>query len=89
MKKVLLIAAVAGLAMVSCKKKYTCECSTNVKTYVDGAVISNVSSTSSGEFADKMTKKDAKKKCEDGNGTTRIGDSEDAIETTISGCSIK
>ncbi|MBA3664450.1 MAG: hypothetical protein H0W61_09615 [Bacteroidetes bacterium] len=26
MKKVLLIAAVAGLSMVSCKKDYTCEC---------------------------------------------------------------
>ncbi len=27
MKKVLLVAAVAGLAMVSCKKDYVCECS--------------------------------------------------------------
>lgn len=28
MKKVLLVAAVAGLAMVSCKKDYVCECTT-------------------------------------------------------------
>lgn len=32
MKKVLLIAAVAGLAMVSCKKDYVCEC-TNTSTF--------------------------------------------------------
>lgn len=31
MKKVLLVAAVAGLAMVSCKKDYVCEC-TNSST---------------------------------------------------------
>ena len=31
MKKILLVAAVAGLAMVSCKKDYVCEC-TNSST---------------------------------------------------------
>ena len=29
MKKILLIVAVAGLAMTSCKKDYTCECTTS------------------------------------------------------------
>lgn len=28
MKKILLVAAVAGMTMVSCKKDYTCECTT-------------------------------------------------------------
>lgn len=28
MKKILIIASVAGLAMVSCKKDYVCECTT-------------------------------------------------------------
>lgn len=54
MKKILLIAAVAGLSMVSCKKEYTCECK------YTGVVTGTVS-----EKFDKMKKKDAEKKCDE------------------------
>jgi hypothetical protein len=50
MKKVLLVAAVAGLAMASCKKDYTCECT---------ASAGGVSATAS------TTIHDTKKKAED------------------------
>lgn len=53
MKKVLLIAAVAGLAMVSCKKDYTCEC-----TYSGGGVSGTTTTTI------KDTKKKATDACE-------------------------
>jgi len=55
MKKVLLIAAVAGLAMVSCKKDYTCEC-----TYSGSGISGTTSATI------KDTKKKAKDACEKG-----------------------
>jgi subtilase family serine protease len=42
MKKILLVAAVAGLSMVSCKKNYTCECTTTD----NGAVIGSTTATS-------------------------------------------
>ena len=63
MKKMLMIAAIAGLAMTSCKKDYTCECKTtsNWPGYSGG--------TSSGSTG-KMKKKDAEDKCNTGDGTT-------------------
>ena len=53
MKKVLLIAAVAGLSMVSCKKDYTCTC-----TYNDGSGTQTVTY----QMKD-VKKKDAKSTC--------------------------
>jgi len=61
MKKVLLVAAVAGLAMVSCKKDYTCECTTTD----NGTVVSTTTVTG------KMKKKDADSWCT-GNVTSSV-----------------
>ena len=57
MKKVLFIAAVAGLSLVSCKKDYTCECT----------VTSNGQSVSGSGATGKMSKKDAEAKCNEGD----------------------
>ncbi len=88
MKKVVLIAAVAGMAMVSCKKKYTCECTTTVKTYSNGQTSTVGPNTSSNELDEKMKKSDAKDKCESSNGTTAVGNTSNGIETTVV-CSLK
>ncbi len=55
MKKVFLTIAVAGLAMASCKKDYTCECTTTVLGF-----------SSSATTIVNGTKKDAKAACENG-----------------------
>jgi hypothetical protein len=57
MKKLVLIAAVAGL-MASCKKEYTCECT------VTGGGITTTSSTTA-----TMKKKDAETWCEGNKGS--------------------
>jgi hypothetical protein len=74
MKKVLLVAAVAAFAMTSCKKEYTCECTTT----------SSSGSTSSSVKLDKMKKKDAEKKCDEGDGSISFFG-----ETITSECKIK
>jgi hypothetical protein len=51
MKKVLVVAAVAMMALVSCKKDYTCDCT----------VLGQTSST---EFKD-VKKKDAQEACDE------------------------
>lgn len=56
MKKILLIAAVAGLAMASCKKDYTCEC-----TSTDTAPGSTT--TTSKKTIKEATKRQAKANC--------------------------
>lgn len=61
MKKVLLVAAVAGLSMVSCKKDYTCECT---------VTTAGVSATASSTIND--TKKNATDACEAGNTSTTV-----------------
>jgi hypothetical protein len=58
MKKVLLIAAVAGLTMVSCKKTYVCECVTNGS---DGGLT--LTNFPSGSYTIKNTKKKSKDDC--------------------------
>ena len=63
MKKVLLIAAVAGLSMVSCKKDYTCEC-------VTSSNFSGYASTTSSGKTGKMKKSDAESKCNEGDAST-------------------
>ena len=75
MKKVLLIAAVAGLSMVSCKKKYTCECTT---TY------NGTTTTSSGTSSEKMKKKDAEAECNKGDASITING-----QTSSTECSLK
>jgi hypothetical protein len=62
MKKSLLIAAFAGLAMVACKKDYTCECTTSSN------VPGFVTTTNSGSTG-KMKKADAESKCNEGDKT--------------------
>ncbi|MCB0410601.1 MAG: hypothetical protein KDD29_10310 [Flavobacteriales bacterium] len=57
MKKVLLVAAVAGLAMASCRKDRTCECKDTSDQ--PGFVSSTTVYT-----AKKMKKKDAVKMCQ-------------------------
>lgn len=52
MKKILLVAVVAGFAMTSCKKNYTCEC-----TVTAGGQTTTTSSTA------KLKKKDAETWC--------------------------
>tara|TARA_B100000809_G_C15004216_1_gene482612 strand:+ start:696 stop:905 length:210 start_codon:yes stop_codon:yes gene_type:complete len=57
MKKVLLIAAVAVLALASCKKDRTCTCTIDLG--IEGVPAQTVSETA------KLSKKDAKTWCED------------------------
>lgn len=59
MKKALIIAAVAGLSMVSCQKEYTCECAV---TYGGKTNTSEVTAT--------MKKKDSKTWCENQKGSS-------------------
>jgi len=66
MKKILLVAAVAGLAMVSCKKDYTCEC-----TVTSNATGSNVTTTTSSQTG-KMKKQDAIDACDAGDSSTDL-----------------
>ncbi len=63
MKKVLLIAAVAGLAMASCKKDYVCECtmSSTEPGYVGGTVkytVKEVSKKTAKDVCVKTTQED-------------------------------
>lgn len=55
MKKVLFVAALGMLTLASCKKDYTCECTTTIVGF---------SSTATSTI--KATKKDAKAACENG-----------------------
>jgi hypothetical protein len=73
MKKILLVAAVAGLSLVSCKKDYTCECTTTQ----NGTVVASSSYTA------KLKKKDAESWCS-GNATSTGGGS-----TITSSCKLK
>ncbi|MDI1353511.1 MAG: hypothetical protein PSX36_01245 [bacterium] len=87
MKKILFFAALASLTAVSCKKVYTCECTTTSSITINGVVQSGTPATSSGETA-KMKKDDAKTECEKNNGTTTSGTSQNGTSVTIA-CAIK
>lgn len=87
MKKILLVAAVAGMAMVSCKKTYTCECTTTSKVYINGQTTSS-NATAAADSNEKMKKKDAKDWCEKNNGTTTSGNTTNGSEVTID-CKLK
>lgn len=56
MKKTLLIVAIAGLAMASCKKDYTCTCTTKDST--------DPSFSSTATFSFHAKKKDAQASCD-------------------------
>ena len=73
MKKSLFLAAVASLFFASCKKDYTCTCTTT---------SAGVSATASTTIKD--TKKNAKDACEAGNTSSTVG----GITTSIN-CEIK
>lgn len=60
MKKILLIAAVAGFVMTSCKKEYTCECTATVS----GGGLPTQTTSASTVIKDK--KDAAKTTCENG-----------------------
>ena len=61
MKKILLLTAVACMAMTSCKKDYTCECT--------GAGLP--AGYGSAKYT-KVKKKDAQKSCDDINTTYQV-----------------
>ena len=58
MKKLFIVAVVASFGMVSCKKDYTCECTTT-----------SGNSSITGTSTVNATKKDAKTACENGSTT--------------------
>ena len=63
MKKIILLASVAfvALSLSSCKKEWTCECTVS-STYAGTTTTETVSGKT-----DKMSKKDAKDKCNEGD----------------------
>ena len=83
----LLVAAVVGLTMTSCKKDYTCECTFTGKIYQNG-VETNGQTTTASTATGKMKKDDAKTKCEQSNGTIMSGTTQFGTSTTTD-CKIK
>jgi hypothetical protein len=69
MKKVLLVGAVALLGLASCKKDYTCECTTTV----DLSAIGGGKTTSTASTTINATKSDATEACEASNVTNAAG----------------
>ena len=65
LSSVAIVAMFAALVLSSCKKDYTCSCTTTMVGLIDTTF------TSSGTINDK--KDDAKSKCESSNGTTTDG----------------
>ena len=63
MKKTLLIAAVISLGMISCKKKYSCECITTT-TYPNTTTSPDVNVSSATDYDTKMSKKQAQAACD-------------------------
>ncbi len=67
MKKITLLTVVlAGLAFASCKKDYTCKCTTTTTT--SGVSVVTTASAATG----KMTKKDAEAKCNEGDASATV-----------------
>jgi hypothetical protein len=83
MKNLLLVAAVAVFAGTSCKKDYTCECTTVNTTYTNGVAITDNPITDDVK-AGKMIKADARKKCESMNGNITSGDTKYGVKSEIS-----
>jgi hypothetical protein len=75
MKTILSLAVLATLALTSCKKDYTCTCTTTVHQPAfnyGGMEVQEESTTTSTPVSStiKDKKDDAKTKCESSNGTT-------------------
>jgi len=87
MKKVLLLAVIALFACSSCKKEYACECTTSNTIYNNGVALTSGPTKDDVEIG-KMTKRDARKKCESMNGTISTGDTKFGTTSEI-GCSLK
>ena len=71
--------------LISCKKQYTCECTTEV-TLIDpsfSGLIGDLNTTESYQM-EKMKEKDAKAKCESGNSETNL-----VVVTSKKECEIK
>jgi len=75
MKKLLSIAAVtvALVSLSSCKKDYTCECTSSV----GGTVLQTVSTTINGK------KDDVKTSCENGSSSQTVGGVTSSVSCTI------
>lgn len=82
MKKVLLLVAVAGLSLVSCKKDYTCECTTS------SDAAGYASTTASGSTG-KMKKADAESKCNEGDRSYTLPNGNGGTDTYKIDCNIK
>lgn len=78
MKKILLIAAVAGLAMASCKKDYTCECTQTT-------VPASTTTTSKKQILD-ASKRQAKANCVSWSSDMTFGST---VFTTNMDCELK
>lgn len=74
MKKIFFIATVAILGLTSCKKDYTCECTTTITQpeFQYGGTVVQPASTQTASASATITdkKKDAEAKCEEGTKTT-------------------
>ncbi|MBL7930763.1 MAG: hypothetical protein JNL60_02620 [Bacteroidia bacterium] len=77
MKKILLLAAVAGLMAVTCKKDYTCECTTTMTT------PSGTTTTTAEGKTGKMKKADAEKKCDESDASASSGPYSTVVECKI------
>jgi hypothetical protein len=86
MKKVLLLATVV-VAFASCKKEYTCTCTTTSTIYMNGVATTGAPQTDDVK-TDKMSKKDAEKKCESMNGNISAGDTQFGSKAEIT-CKLK
>ena len=83
----MLIAAVAGLSLVSCKKEYTCDCTTTSTIYMNGqATVSGPTTTSTN--LGKMKKDDAEAKCNEGDAEATSGDTNFGGKT-VQTCDLK
>jgi hypothetical protein len=87
MKKALLLIAFAGLFFTSCKKEYTCECTTTSSTTTNGVKTNNPSTTATAQTG-KVKEDDAKASCEKGSTSSTVGDADDNVSVTVS-CKIK
>jgi hypothetical protein len=87
MKKTMMLAAFAGLFLVSCKKDYTCECTITSTTYVNGTATVGTPQVTDTDLG-KMKKADAEDKCEKDNGDVMTGDTQNGIKANKN-CDLK
>jgi hypothetical protein len=86
MKKILLVAAVA-FALASCKKDYSCACTTTMTDYDNG--VATVGATSSADVSvGKQKKKDAEDKCKAMSSEAMVGDTDFGIKSSTE-CKLK